>query len=141
VNHPWWPLILRLAAKLDEAGVPYSFDAGTAMFLQGMETAGMDDIDISVQWESLPAVHQCFVTAHPTEIRDFGGWAKFRFVLQGVPVDILSYKGTVVTADPDRVLIQRDGAQLWAKSLDFFRRNLPPDAPRQQAIARLLRGE
>ncbi|HLO01925.1 MAG TPA: hypothetical protein VK191_02330 [Symbiobacteriaceae bacterium] len=129
-------LIKSLAKEFDEAGIPFSFDAGTALFLQGVEYDGMDDIDISVPWALLQRVHQ--LLDGPTPIDDRGGWAKFRFEREGIPVDILSYKGTDLATDPDRVALQLGARTVYAKSLAFFQRNLPPDDPRRPAIAERL---
>lgn len=134
MNHPWWKLIQSLAGALDGAGIPYSFDAATALFVQGIPVPHMDDIDISVQWDRFEDAYILFAAHGPAPIRRHPGWAVFRFEAEGVAVDILSYEGTVMETDPDRISVPDGERQLWAKSADFFLRVLPPDHPRHQQI-------
>ena len=134
MNHPWWGLILALAAALDDASIPYSFDAATALFVQGVPVQNMDDIDISVQWDRFEDAYRLFEEHGPTPIRRHPGWAVFRFERGGVPIDILSYEGTVMASDPHRVCVTGGGRTLWAKSADFFLEALPVEHPRRQEI-------
>lgn len=129
-------VIASLAADLDEAGIPFTFDAGTALFLQGVVYEGMDDIDISVPWSHFPTLHRLF--EDPSPINDYGGWAKFRFYRKAIPVDILTYKATDLATDPDRVPVQLGDRTVHVKSLGFFQRNLPPEDRRQALLAARL---
>lgn len=134
--HPWRDLIFALAAELDRAAIPYSFEAATALLIQGLEAPGMDDIDLSVQWGRLESARALFAQYGPTPIQNHGAWAAFRFEREGVPVDILSYCGTVMSSDPDRLEADYDGQKLWCKSLAFFHRHSPPGHPRRAQIER-----
>lgn len=91
---------------------------------------------IYIPWALFPAAHQLF--EDPSPIDDRGGWAKFRFYREGIPVDILSYEATDLATDPDRVPVQLGARTVYAKSLAFFHRNLPPNDPRQAVIAQRL---
>lgn len=134
MNHPWQELILSLAGDLDRAGVPYSFEASTAMLIQGLELPGMDDIDLSVEWGYLETARTLFAPYSPTPITHYDGWATFRFERVVVPIDVLSYHGTVMANDPDRLVVAHAGRSLWCKSLGFFHRHAPVGHPRRQLI-------
>lgn len=121
----WWTLILAVTNDLTEAKIAYSIDAASALFAHGIDVPDMVDLDISVQWEDLTRAHALFAPADPTPITYHPGWALFRFTRDGLPVDLLSYKGTVLAEDPDRVALQHAGRTIWSKSVAFYERHLP----------------
>lgn len=129
-----WHLILALTDDLDRASIPYSLEAATALWVQGLEVPGMDDIDLSVQWGCLEGARSLFRLYNPSPVMNHDGWAIFRFEREGVPVDVLSYAGTIMHDDPDRLAVTYDGRQLWCKSLHFFHRHSQPDHPRRKQI-------
>ncbi|MGE5675566.1 MAG: hypothetical protein ACM3XM_17090 [Mycobacterium leprae] len=134
MNHPWKALMHQLADELDAAGIPYSFEAATALLLQGLAMPGMDDIDLAVQWDRLDDARRLFQEYNPGPVAYHPGWAIFRFERAGVPVDILSYEATVMADDPDRLAVIDEGRPLWCKSMAFFYRNSPPGHPRRRLI-------
>jgi SAM-dependent methyltransferase len=133
-NDHWWPLIHKLATELETAGIPYSIEGSTGLFVQGVDVPDMDDIDISVQWDQFETAHELFQPYGVGIIEQYPGWAKFHFVRDGLPVDILCYYNTVVEADPDRISVQVGGKSLFAKSVDFYRRHAKSGDRRLEAI-------
>lgn len=83
-NHYWWPLILNLATELEAAGISYTFDASTSLFVQGVDIPYMNDIDISVQWDLFQTAHELFQPYGSSTIEQHIGWAKFHFVRDGL---------------------------------------------------------
>lgn len=138
--HPWNDQILALASQLDGAEIPYSFEASTALLIQGVEAPWMDDIDISVPWDRLEAARQLLAADRPSPVQIHDGWAIFQLQRGGVPVDVLAYAGTDLGADPDRVAVPYCGRMLWCKSLAFFHRHSPPGHPRRELIERFWAG-
>lgn len=137
----WWEPILAIAGELERAAIPYALEAGTALYAHGVAVPVMDDIDIAVQWEYLERAHRLFAPWQPSPIAHHGGWAKFSFDRNGAPVDILSYQGSQMAADPDRVAVVREGRQVWAKSPAFFYRHTRPGQLRRALIERWQRSQ
>ena len=136
MERSWWPLILELAVELEIAGIPYTFDEDTALFVHGIDGSGMEEVHISIQWDLFDSAYDLFRPDSAGPIVKNPDWAKFTFSRRGLPITILCYYNSVVATDPYRVLIDKDGQKLWSKSLWFFKRTCDP----QDARISIIRG-
>ena len=60
VARSWWDVIYRVADELEKAGISYSFDASTSLFVHGIEF-DMGDVDVTVEWNCLADAHTVFL--------------------------------------------------------------------------------
>jgi hypothetical protein len=122
-----WNVIFQIAEKLNVAGIPYHFDASTSLFVHGIEI-DMDDVDVSIEWTEFEDARALFASYGPTQIILKDSWHQFRAEVDGVDVHFLSGEGmTDLPSHPERNRIVRDGAILWSKAVEFYRRHMNSD--------------
>ena len=133
----WWRVIFRVSETLERAGIPYSFDASTSVFVHGIPF-DMDDADVMVQWSDHEASRAAFRSCSPTPIAA-GEFSHFRFRIDDHEVHILSSERIVdLSKDAERVRIVRDGRTLWSKDVHFYRRHIDGANPLAALIDRYL---
>ena len=108
-----WKVILQIAEKLNSEGIPYHFDASTSLFVHGIDIE-MDDVDISIQWDTFQEVHKLFPMYGPTSIVHKGGWHQFHVDLNGVDIHFLSSENMVdLSSHSERVRLVRGTTVFW----------------------------
>lgn len=138
-QHPRFALLAEIAAKLEGADIGYLFLGTTALAVQGVAVPEWDEIEVSVQWDNFAAVHDLFQPYGAGAIDKHPGWDRFSFAKDGVPVTVLCVYNTVIVTDPERVAVSLNGQTLHAKSVEHYRRTLPPDDARLPAIHTFLK--
>jgi SAM-dependent methyltransferase len=139
-----WPTIVALAARLNAAGVAYEFVGSTALFIQGVAVQGVDvpdlnELEAAVQWDGFETVHNSFSPDGAGPVTRTRERAWFTCAVHGVPVRLECVYNTVIATDPHRVRVERDGHELWAKSVLDIRRHAAPGDPRTAWIDAHLR--
>lgn len=119
----WWGIILKLVNELEDNNIIYSFDASTALFVNGIDTFEMEDLDIMIQWDCYESVHEIFEKYSPTSISLKGGFCHFRFYIDNMEIHMMSSEQiNNLKKDPERICIEKDGVKIWSKSIHFYRR-------------------
>lgn len=139
VDQAWWRVVLMVTDELVASDVAYCLIEDAALLAQGVDLPQLPPVTIAIQWDAFAAVHQRAVAQGAGPIRDAGRSAAFDLLREGVPVQLVCYRNTVVEADPQRVLVEHAGHAVWVKSLLFYLRHWPVENPRIQAITRRLR--
>lgn len=128
-----WSAITQTVSVLEEVNVAYNLINDSALFAQGVELVP-DTLEVAVQWDLFPNVHERFAAYGAGTVEDHKGWSVFTLTLEGVPVRILCYYNTVIVTDPGRVAFEHEGHTFYAKSVMHYRRSLAQDDPRQELI-------
>ena len=119
----WWELIYKLVEDLDRYNIAYSFDASTSLFVHGIDAFEMEDLDIMIQWNHYKSSHEIFEKYKPTPISQKGGFWHFRFYIDDLEVHLMSSDQIChLQEDPEHVCIEKDGVEIWSKSIQFYRR-------------------
>jgi len=81
-------VIYRVADELEKAGISYSFDASTSLFVHGIEF-DMDDVDVTVEWNCLADAHTVFLKYGAAAVVETA-FSHFHFFMDKRRVHILS---------------------------------------------------
>ena len=124
----WENLIAKVAGILDQEGIPYHFDGSTAVYIQGIDFE-MDDADVTVKWGYLERAREAFNRFQPSAITSANP-PSFACHVDGLKVHVMTYESpTGLGAPSDRVQVSVAGLNVWAKTVDFYRRHIGPDHP------------
>lgn len=139
LTHLQWRAIIQIAETLNAKGIPYHFDASTALFVHGIDIE-MDDVDISIQWDTFQAVHKLLSKYGPTPIFYKAGWHQFHVDIDEVDVHVLSSENmTDLVSQSERVRLIRGSTVFWSKAVEFYRRHLKDDHPWAPRIDQFLK--
>ncbi|WP_164669835.1 hypothetical protein [Virgibacillus doumboii] len=119
----WWEIIFKLVNELKENNIIYSFDASTALFVNGIDSFDMEDLDIMIQWDCYEGAYEMFKKYSPTPASQKGGFWHFRFYVDGMEIHLMSSEEiNNLQEDPERRCIEKEGVKIWSKSIYFYRR-------------------
>lgn len=136
-----WKVILKVATCLQDAGIPYHFDASTSLFVHGIEI-DMDDVDVSIEWGRFAETRDLFSMHNPTAIFERDGWNQFRLKIEGIEVHFLSAEGmTDLPSHSERNRIVWKDTVLWSKAVEFHRRHMASDHRWASVVDAYLEGE
>ncbi|GER90981.1 hypothetical protein KDW_51430 [Dictyobacter vulcani] len=129
----WWQTLFSIIDSLEAISADYTLVGSSALFAQGiLPASGPDKLEISLQWDLIPRAY-AVLQAHD-EIENHVGFKRFLLHHQDIEVGIIGYLNTVVSTDPDRLMIEHADRKLWVKALDYYIQTLAPEDPDRQAI-------
>lgn len=123
-----------IAAKLNEADIPYHLDASTALYVQGFDFE-MDDLDVTVKWGCLEQSRESFSQYAPSPISAESPHS-FHFHVNGLKVHVMTYESSTGIGSPnDRVQVSVGNVMVWTKTVEFYRRHMRADHPLAKLIS------
>jgi 2-polyprenyl-3-methyl-5-hydroxy-6-metoxy-1,4-benzoquinol methylase len=107
----------ELAAMLEEANIPYEFTEAASLQLQGVKIDGDFPVTIHIQWDLLNKAYELFKPYSPSPIKQTAVMASFQFYKDNIIVQMSCYFNTTIRTNPYRVMVQKDDASFWCRSL------------------------
>lgn len=135
----WWHVLITVTDTLDALPVAHCVVEDAALVAQGVALPALPPITLLVQWDLFADVYRAFTPYAPGAVVEEQGGSRFDVTLDDVPISIGCRRNTVVATDPERIAVERDQRVIWAKSLLFYKRHLPPSDPRVEQIRSYLR--
>ena len=137
-RNDWERLIVGITQTLENADITNHLDGSTAVFVHGIDFE-MDDVDITVKWGQIEAARDLFKEHKPSPL-PASSPGTFHFQTNGLKVHIMSYESSTGIGDlADREQVTISDTQVWSKTVEFYRRHMPPDHPLAKSVASYIR--